>query len=113
MGEKIAATTNYTRYLTKSINLDYEVVHLDGNVQKLKAAKEKYGSKIDIFDPGYLGAVLLTSETEEFTASQLVEAFSIERLDDYFARCLAQQEEMRAKRRKWNPYLCKNGLSGR
>ena len=113
VGEKIAATTNYTRYLTKSINLDYEVVHLDGNIQKLKAAKEKYGSKIDIFDPGYLGAVLLTSETEEFTASQLVETFSIERLDDYFARCLAQQEEMRAKRRKWNPYLCKNGLSGR
>lgn len=106
VGAKIAATTNYTRHLTKSINLDYEVVHLDGNMHKLKAAKEKYGSKIDIFDPGYLGAVLLTSETEEFTASQIAETFSMERLDDYFARCLAWQGETRAKRRIWNPYRC-------
>lgn len=104
VGKKIAATTNYTSYLTQSINLDCEVVHLDENQCKLKAAKEKYGSKISVFDPGYLGAVLLTSETDEFTVGEIVEEFHIKRIDDYFTHCLEMEDKERAKRKILNPY---------
>ena len=87
-GTKVAASTNYHPFATAQINTDYELVHLDGNWDKLKNATKKYGEKIKIHDPGYLGSVLLTSETPEFTASQIVEEFEIERLDDYFSRVM-------------------------
>lgn len=86
LGEQIAYTTNYFKYVTQQINLDYAVCHLDFNEEKLLAAKEKYGSKIKIHDPGLLGSVLLTSETTEFSVKRVLQEFEIEELDDYMAR---------------------------
>lgn len=86
LGEVVAHSTNYHSYVTTRINLDYQVLHLDFNWEKLRAAKEKYGSSIEIRDPGFLGAVMLTSESEEFSAADIVREFHMEPLDDYFAR---------------------------
>ncbi len=86
LGEVIAHSTNYYPFLTASVNLDYEMLHLDFNWEKIRAAKEKYGSAIEIRDPGFLGAVMLTSESDAFSAKDIVREFGIERLDDYFSR---------------------------
>ena len=86
LGEKVAVSTNYYSSVSATVNTDYEVVHLDGNREKLLQARKKYGKKIKVFDPGHLGSVLLTSETEERTAAQVVDEFHMERLDDYFKR---------------------------
>lgn len=91
VGSKIATNTNYFDFLVQRINLDYRVVHLGYNEEKLAAVKNKYGAKVKIADPGYLGAVLLTSETEEFTAGDVVEEFNIEVLDDYMKRSIAHR----------------------
>ncbi len=104
VGEKIARTTNYYHYLTHEINLDFAVIHLDGNEKKIIAAKEKYGNKITVFDPGELGAVLLTSETDELTANDLVKEFDFELLDDYFNRSMKLQDENRFPRVSDMPY---------
>lgn len=88
VGTTVAASTNYFPYVTAEINTDYEVVHLDGNWDKLAAASQKYGSKIKIFDPGKLGSVLLMSETPDLTAAGVVKEFKIEKLDDYFKRVM-------------------------
>lgn len=88
VGTKIAASTDYHPFAVAEINTDYEVVHLDGNREKLLAAVKKYGSRIKIHDPGHLGSVLLTSETPDSTASQILREFEIERLDDYFGRVM-------------------------
>jgi hypothetical protein len=87
-GEEIAHTTNYTDYVTAIVNLDCRLFHLDYNWEKLDAVKAKYGSKIIISDPGYLGSVLVSSETEEFTIDDLIKEFSLDVLDDYIARAL-------------------------
>lgn len=86
LGEKIAGSTNYYPYVTTKINLDYAVCHLDFNESKFQAAKETYGDKIRIHDPGFLGSVLLTSETEAFSIRRVLREFEIEELDDYMAR---------------------------
>ncbi len=86
LGELIAHSTNYHPFLTACVNLDYEMLHLDFNWEKLLAAKEKYGAGIEIRDPGFLGAVMLTSESDEFSAQDIVKEFNIERLDDYLSR---------------------------
>ncbi len=87
VGEVVARSTNYFNYLTHTINLDYIVCHLDYNMPKLQAVKKKYGRKVSIYDPGHLGSVLISSETEEFTAMDIAKEFEMELLDDYFERC--------------------------
>ncbi|MCK0136063.1 carbon-nitrogen hydrolase family protein [Arenibacter sp. S6351L] len=86
LGEVIASSTNYFHYVVATINLDAELAHLDGNWQKLRALKEKYGEFVTISDPGKLGAVLISSEKKDISANQMIREFDIELLDDYFNR---------------------------
>ena len=86
VGEVLAASTCYYHYVTARVNLDYAVCYLDFNWERFQAAREKYGAKIRIHDPGKTGAVLLTSETDEFSAMDVVREFGIELMDDYFER---------------------------
>lgn len=93
LGNVIAASTNYTDYVTATVNLDYAVVHLDGNGDKLKQAKFSYGEKLKIYDPGYLGRVLVTSEDDGVSVKDIVKEFEIETLDRYLSRCAAHRNE--------------------
>ena len=93
VGESIASSTNYFHYVTGRVNLDCAVVHLDYNWPKLDAMKAKYGPGVKIADPGYLGSVLISSEMEELTISDLIAEFEIERLDDYFSRSLDHRQK--------------------
>lgn len=88
VGEIIASSTNYFDFVTANVNLDCAVVHVDFNLDGLKALKEKYGSGISIFDPGHLGSVLISNEMVDCSIDCLIKEFEIEYLDDYFARAL-------------------------
>ena len=91
VGETIARSTNYFPRVTASINLDCAVVHLDENWGRLQAAKDKYGRLVTVFDPGHLGAVLLTSEMPDISAADLIQEFGIETWDDYYDRSMAHR----------------------
>lgn len=91
VGEILASSTNYFEYVTAAVNLDCRVCHLDYNRPRLQAMKEKYGPKVKIVDPGYLGSVLVSSETDEFTVKDVIEEFEIETLDEYMPRALAHR----------------------
>jgi hypothetical protein len=95
VGNILASTTNYLDFVTATVNLDCRVVHLDFNWEKLRAVKAKYGPEVSIYDPGYLGAVLIASESAEMTCDDLIDEFGIERLDDYWARSLAHHHDPR------------------
>jgi predicted amidohydrolase len=87
-GTKVAASTNYLQYVTTRINLDYKVIHLDENREKLEKIKKKYGSKVKIFDPGYVGCVLMTSEMDTVTVDDIIKEFQVETWDEYYQRSL-------------------------
>ncbi len=91
IGQVIATSTNYFDFATATINLDCAVAHLDENWERFRRLKAKYGPEVRITDPGYLGPVLLSSETPDATIRQMVEEFGIELLADYFARSLAHR----------------------
>jgi len=93
VGETIAQSTNYFRHVTAAVNLDCAVAHLDFNGPKFEAMRRKYGPKVRVHDPGHLGAVLVSSETEAFTVADLVAEFEIELLDAYWTRSLADREQ--------------------
>jgi hypothetical protein len=82
----IAKTTNYRDFVTADINLDCCPFFLGLNHGKLNEAKKKYGDKTKISDPGYLGAVLLSCETDEFTVWDIVKEYEMEPLRGYFGR---------------------------
>ena len=87
-GEILATTTNYFSCVTATVNLDCALIHLDYNWDKIRAMTDKYGPKVKMHDPGLLGAVLISSETTEFTINDMIKEFGIELLDDYFRRAL-------------------------
>ncbi len=91
LGEVVAISTNYYHFITTTVNLDCAVIHLDENLVHFHDMKRKYGKDLIIRDPGQLGAVLLTSESDEFTVKEVIEEFGLELLDDYFDRSLANR----------------------
>lgn len=88
VGHVIASNTNYYSFVSARVNLDCQVAHLDYNREpnRLPALREKYGREVTVFDPGYLGSVLITSESRSRTAAQMTAEFGIELLDDFFSR---------------------------
>ena len=90
-GEVLASSTNYFDYAVADVNLDCRLAHLDYNWSRLRELKNKYGPKVTISDPGFLGSVLITSEHEAVSVDDMIAEFHIELLDDYMARALAHR----------------------
>ena len=88
-GEKVAHSTNYSPYLTATVNLDFQQVHLDFNWDKLKAAKARYGVGVTLFDPGRTGVVLLSSNLPDKSSLDICREFEIELWRDYYDRSMA------------------------
>jgi hypothetical protein len=63
-------------------------VFLDYNWEKITNMKKKYGAKVKVSDPGRLGAVLITCETDETDMKRIVKEFGLELIDGYIARSL-------------------------
>lgn len=97
VGVTVAQTSNYRNWLTKEINLDCFVAHLDENWEKVEKAKKKYGPGLQICEPGQLGAMLLSSDMDHVTMDQIVAEFGIAQIDDYFARSIKKADENREK----------------
>ena len=95
LGEVVASNTNYFDFTVATVNLDCELVHLDYNWGRLRKMKAKYGPKVKISDPAYLGSVLISSEHDAVSVDDMIEEFKIELLDDYFTRALAYQHKHR------------------
>ena len=91
LGGLVASNTNYFDFVVADVNLDCRLAHLDYNWSRLRAMNAKYGPKVTIKDPGFLGSVLITSEHETVTADEMIAEFEIELLDDYMARALAHR----------------------
>lgn len=91
LGEIVAQSTNYYPYITHTVNLDYVLVHLDYNWEKLDKMRRCYGTQVQVKDPGFLGAVMITSDSETLSAAEMAAEFGIELLDDYMERSLVHR----------------------
>lgn len=100
LGEVIAEMNPYISSITKEINLDYVVAHIDYNVPsgKVRALKEKYRELAEIETPRGLGCIMITSHHPEVSAKDMAKEFEIELLDDLFARGRKQREDFLGKK---------------
>ncbi len=84
LGEELESTVRRAfPYIIKTVNLDYAVVHTDENEKKLRAAKAKYGERITVTARDNLGACMITSESPDMTAEDILAEFGIKEIDEY------------------------------
>lgn len=93
LGESIAATSSYVPFVSASVNMDYVVCHLDENRGKFDSIKKKYGDKVKIKVPSFLGPAIISSESDELTAMDVVRDFELELMQDYFNRSRKVRED--------------------
>lgn len=93
LGEVISEMNPYIPSITAEINLDYVVAHIDYNMDKIKALKEKYKALTEIQTPKGLGCMLITSNHPEVSAPDMAKEFEIELLDDLFLRGRQQRKD--------------------
>lgn len=98
LGETISQSTNYFSQVTAHVNLDYALAHLDGHWDKLVAMKKKYREGVSIDDPGRLGSVLITAESEDLSITDLLLEFEVEQLDDYLDRARLHRNKALGKK---------------
>ena len=91
LGETIRKTTNHYHYIVETINLDYAIVHLDHNWEKIRAAREKY-PLLKLADVGFIGVVMLSYEGEDTTAKEIVKEFEMRFADEYLDWAREQRE---------------------
>jgi len=91
LGQVLRTNTNYFDSFSEEVNLDYVVCHLNRHWEKLTAMKEKYGREVRIVEPGYVGAVQISSESERFTTKDLVREYELVTFKDYLQQSLAFQ----------------------
>ncbi|MCX8183446.1 MAG: carbon-nitrogen hydrolase family protein [Crenarchaeota archaeon] len=86
LGRVLAVSSSYQPVICCDINLDYEVLHLDYNWEKMNQVKEKYGPKIS-FEVSRPEAVFLMScEAEETVVENIIKEFNLETREEYFKR---------------------------
>ena len=91
LGETIRKTTNHYHYIVETINLDFAIVHLDHNWEKIRAAREKY-PLLKLTDVGFIGVVMLSYEGEDTSAKEIVKEFEMRFADEYLDWAREQRE---------------------
>jgi predicted amidohydrolase len=83
---QVLAESTYEGVITRRINLDRRLMHMDCNWDKMDALLAKYGPKvsIDFFTREACWAV--GSESDEFTVDALMQEFGLESRSGYFQR---------------------------
>jgi predicted amidohydrolase len=88
MGETLAYNTNHFSFATAVINLDYAIIHYDYNIQKFTAIKKNYGPEVSIIDPGNLGYFMIASESDKFSAADILAEYEMITYDEYLEQTL-------------------------
>ena len=86
LGRILARSSVYNPIICKTLNLDYEIFHIDYNYERLLEIKRKYGSKAEIDMSRPEAIFMLTSHLKEKTVTDLASEFNLETREQYFLR---------------------------
>ena len=86
LGRVLAKSSSYNPAIFKTLNLDYEVLHLDYNHEKLVEVKRKYGSKVEVDVSRPEAVFIFASNVEGKSVGEIAAEFNIETRSRYFNR---------------------------
>jgi len=87
--------------LTRRINLDYVVMHVDRNHLFFEELQRRFGGRYTLDVLGPEAICLLHSRDSQVSAAQMCQELKLEELDSFFAR--SRQARDRALRGQWTP----------
>jgi len=93
LGRTLVKSSGYMQIISRPINLDFEVFHIDYNYEKWPAIKRKYGSgvEIDVAEPE--GVFALYCNMNCITVEDITKEFELETRDEYFKRAEEKREK--------------------
>lgn len=95
MGDTVAKSGWHDPVLAATINLDTAVLHCDFNGTVIPDLRKTYGRDVDIAVWHEEGLFTLSSNREDLSVADIMEAFNLETLDDYLARNRTLQDAVR------------------
>jgi predicted amidohydrolase len=93
LGRTLAESSAYGRIIFAKINLDSQIVHIDYNVQKVRALKEKYREHVTIETASPEAVYFLSSVHPEKSIKDMMKEFEIETLDEYLDRARSERKK--------------------
>ncbi|MDX9971711.1 MAG: carbon-nitrogen hydrolase family protein [FCB group bacterium] len=93
VGRVLADSWHYQPIVTREVNLDYEVLHIDFNYSRWEDIRKKYGKLVEMDIYGPEGIFMLTSKHPEMSVADIMREFDLESRKDYFARSIRRREE--------------------
>jgi len=93
LGRILVESSDYERTITRTINLDCAVLHLDYNHRKFGEIRKNYGPEVEIEVASPEAIFLMTSNHPDRSVDEIIDEFELERLDDYFDRARRVRKE--------------------
>ncbi|MEM2702915.1 MAG: carbon-nitrogen hydrolase family protein [Candidatus Bathyarchaeia archaeon] len=88
LGKVVASSSIHEPIISKTINLDYKILHIDYNRDKWEGIKSKYGPHVEIDVASSEGVFLLISHLQNISVERIIEEFQLETREQYFNRAL-------------------------
>ena len=101
LGREFARSWNYCRVVTRTLNLDYAVCHIDYNHTLIPRVKGKYGSAFEFQFEAPQADILILGDHPRKTVADVVKEFKFETRRAYLERAAAVRDRAlrKAKRR--------------
>ena len=93
LGQVLADSSQYGRLITRTVNLDCAVLHLDENHEKFKALKAKYGPLVELEICSPEAVFLMSSHHPDVSVHEMIAEFEMERYEDYLNRARADRQK--------------------
>jgi predicted amidohydrolase len=93
LGRVLATSEAYNPVISRVINLDYVVCHIDYNHRRWEGLKERYGAQVELEVASPEAKFILFSHHPAVTALDMVGEFELETLETYWRRARAVREK--------------------
>jgi beta-ureidopropionase len=93
LGRVLAQSSAYQKILSRVLNLDRRVLHIDENERQWAAIKAKYGAGVEVDVASPEAVFALVSHLPAITVDDLIREFALETRTEYFDRSNRVREE--------------------
>lgn len=93
LGRVLGDLWTYQPVITRDVNLDFEICHIDYNNAKWADIRRQLGKRVTLDILGPEGIFMLVSEDPEVSAHDIMEMFELEPRRDYFRRSTERRAE--------------------
>ncbi len=98
LGRVLTVSSSYSPVIVKTVNLDFEILHIDYNYVKWRELKRKYGPNVEIEVRRPEAVFMLTSYLPDKTVAEIMEEFGLETREEYFERSRRKRRESLSQR---------------